>query len=304
MIVVFGSINLDVVFPVPALPRRGETVLSEGRTLSPGGKGANQALAAARSGAAVALFGCVGRDVFAEPALFLLRSGGVDLDGVRRVAAPTGLAAVGVDARGDNQIIVAGGANRRARARDVPDAVLAPATVVLMQLEIPMAEVGALARRARARGARVILNAAPAAAPPGEILEAVDVFAVNRIEAGTLARALGIEAAEPEEAASRLAREIGRPVVVTLGARGAAAFGAGPDIRVGALPVAPRDTTGAGDAFVGAFAAALARGGAIADALRHGCVAGGLACRGAGAQGPLPTLDEIKARLTDLRAPP
>ena len=111
-----------------------------------------------------------------------------------------------------------------------------------MQLEIPMAEVGALARRARARGARVILNAAPAAAPPGEILEAVDVFAVNRIEAGTLARALGIEAAEPEEAASRLAREIGRPVVVTLGARGAAAFGAGPDIRVGALrsrPVIP-----------------------------------------------------------------
>ncbi len=303
MIVVFGSINLDIALAVPALPRPGETVLGEGYTLSPGGKGANQALAAARCGADVALFGCVGRDGFAEAALSLLQAGGVDLSGVRRTAAPTGLAAVGVDARGDNQIIVASGANRQARARDVPDAMLEAAGVVLMQLEVPTVEVAALARRACAKGARVVLNAAPAAALSGEFLSAVDVLAVNRIEAGMLAGALGIEPAGPHEAASRLAREIGRPVVVTLGAQGAAAFGAGPVVQVGALPVEPRDTTGAGDAFIGAFAAVLARGGDIAEAMRYGSVAGGLACRGVGAQEALPGLDEIEARLCDLVDP-
>ncbi len=148
MIVVFGSINVDIALPVPALPRPGETVLGEGYELSPGGKGTNQALAAARAGAEVALLGHVGRDGFAETALSLLR-------GVRSADAPTGLAAIGVDSRGDNQIIVASGANRLARAQDVPDTMLGPAAVVLMQLELPIAEVAALApARPCARRAR------------------------------------------------------------------------------------------------------------------------------------------------------
>lgn len=303
MIVVFGSINVDIRLEVPTLPRPGETVLGETYALSAGGKGANQALAAARNGADVALFGCVGRDGFADTALAALRIGGVDLSAVRQVALPTALAAIGVDQRGDNQIMVASGANRRADAADVPDAVLDVSKVVLMQLEVPIDQIEALARRARARGARVVLNAAPATALPRAIVETVDFLAVNEIEAEMLARAYGLDASDPIVASAGLARSLGRPVIVTLGARGARAFGDFPPIAVGVLPIVARDTTGAGDAFIGAFAAALDRGRDVEDAMRYGSVAGGLACLAEGAQQALPGLQEIQARLAELGDP-
>src|SRR5258706_7016862 len=162
MIVVFGSINIDLVFVLAALPRSGETVLGPSYSVVAGGKGANQALAAARDGAHVALVGAVGDDVFAGPALAELTQAGIDLTRLARVSAPTGCAAIAVDPAGANQIIVASGANLHARADQVPDEWLGRGTTVVVQREVPMAELARLLPRARARGARVVLNVAPA----------------------------------------------------------------------------------------------------------------------------------------------
>src|SRR5215204_2049977 len=163
MILVFGSINVDVLVPVPHLPRPGETVLGGDYALAPGGKGANQAVAARRAGAAVALAGVIGEDAFAGFALEILRREGVDLRLVRPVARPTGCAAIMIGAGGENLIAVAPGANREALAATVPEAMLGPTTTVVCQMEVPAAETWALLRRARAAGARRVLNLAPAA---------------------------------------------------------------------------------------------------------------------------------------------
>jgi len=305
MIVVFGSINVDLVIRAAALPRPGETVLAPTWHLYPGGKGANQAVAAARAGAAVALYGCVGRDGFADTALAGLRAAGVDLAGVAVADdAPTACAAICVDDRGENQIAVASGANLSARADRVPDAALGPQTTVMLQLEVPVAETVALAARARARGARVVLSAAPAAAVPAALLEAADVVLVNALEATMLAGALGLPAGDPMAAAAGLAARCGGAAVVTLGGRGAVAFAGGERLAVGALPLRPVDTTAAGDAFAGALAAALDRGETLAAALRRASVAGGLACLAAGAQPSLPDAAAIELRLGDLGPPP
>jgi ribokinase len=225
MIVVFGSINLDLFVRVERLPAPGETVLGPRLEMAPGGKGANQALAAKRAGAAeVRLIGRVGRDAFAAPALELLRAGGVDLGRVEPGDEPTGCACIAIDRQGRNQIVVASGANRRVAEAQVPDDWLGPGTVLVLQLEIPLGENWALIRRARAAGARIVLNAAPAAPAPAEALAALDVLIVNEVEALALAQGLGVEAAEAPDAGRALARRTGVAVVVTLGDAGAAAL--------------------------------------------------------------------------------
>ena len=160
MIVVFGSINIDLVVRVDTLPRPGETVLAPGYVAVPGGKGANQALAAARAGATTHMVGCVGRDGYAEAALATMRAAGVDLTGVTEVDEPTACAMIAVDTQGRNQIAVASGANRFAKAGQLDDALLGPGATLLLQLEVDDAETAAVAARARARRARVVLNAA------------------------------------------------------------------------------------------------------------------------------------------------
>ena len=205
MIVVFGSINIDLVFVLAALPRSGETVLGPSYSVVAGGKGANQALAAARDGARVALVGAVGDDVFAGPALAELTQAGIDLTRLARVAAPTGCAAIAVDREGANQIIVASGANLHARADQVPDEWLGRGTTVVVQREVPMAELAKLLPRARARGARVVLNVAPAGPVAPEALAAVDVLVANEGEAEALARAHGLADADPAALARALA---------------------------------------------------------------------------------------------------
>jgi ribokinase len=162
MILVFGSINIDLVFALPSLPRPGETVLGNGYRSVPGGKGANQAVAASRDGAKVSMVGRVGRDGFGEMMRASLREAGVDVSGVLDSDGPTGCAAVCVDGEGRNLIAVAGGANLLARAANIPEALLTPETTLLLQLEVPVPEVQAAARRAKAKGARVILNLGPA----------------------------------------------------------------------------------------------------------------------------------------------
>lgn len=287
MIVVFGSINVDLAARVDALPRRGETIPGHDLEIGPGGKGANQALAARRGGAEVALCGAVGRDAFAEVALAALRTAGVDLRGVAVVAAPTGTAMIHVDASGDNAITVIAGANAHAAATRVPDALLSSASLVVLQLETPPQESLALARRARKLGKRVLLNAAPALPLADGWLDALDILVVNAVEAATLAPAFAVPA-EPAAFAAHLARRHGMGVVVTLGAQGAMAAAEGTIARVPALAVDVIDTVGAGDAFTGALAAALDRGDPFRRALACAAAAGALACTGRGAQASLP----------------
>lgn len=287
MILVFGSVNLDLIARVPTLPRPGETLPGESFAALPGGKGANQALAARRAGATVALAGAVGNDAFATLSLAGLVEANVDLTAVRTVAAPTGIALVHVDATGQNCITVIAGANAHANPDAITDALLAPVTTLLLQLEVPLGAVMNIATRARARGARIVLNAAPALALPAQLLSAVDVLIVNEIEAASLAATLGLHAM-PEAFAPAMLRRFGCATVITLGAQGVLAATSGRLMRLAAPPVQVVDTTGAGDAFAGALAAALDRGAPWSRALAEGVAAGSLACATAGAQPSLP----------------
>ena len=290
MIAAFGSINADVIVPLPALPRPGETVLGGDYAVLPGGKGANQALAARRAGAEVAMIGAVGDDAFAAAALELLRRDGVDLALVRRVARPTGCALIMVGGDGENLIAVAPGANAAVEAAQVPDALLGPGTVVLAQMEVPPAETAALVRRARARGAASVLNLAPAGPFDPDALAALDLLVVNAGEAAAL-----------DEAPETLARRLRRGLVVTRGATGATAFlTAGGRIEVPALAMSPVDTTGAGDTFAGVLAAGLDAGLPLDGALRRASAAAGLACLALGAQSAMPDRAAIDAAVARL----
>lgn len=304
MIAVFGSINVDLVVRVAALPGPGETVLAPDYDVVAGGKGANQAVAAARAmegtGAATRMIGCVGRDGFADTALATMKGCGIDLSAVIAVDAPTACAMIGVDDAGANQIIVASGANRMTRAAQIDDALLGPDTTLVLQLEVDARETWAVVARAREQGARVILNTAPAAPVPPDAAAACDVLVMNEIEAVMLSEISDIGGGDPVTSARAIAEAWGVTAVVTLGADGAWAFVQGRAWRIGALAVEAVDTTAAGDAFVGVLAAALDSGDSLPDALRRASVAGGLACETAGAQPSLPgraAIDEALPRL-------
>ncbi len=290
MIVVFGSINVDLVARVQRLPQAGETLAGRSFSMLPGGKGANQALAARRAGGDVTLFGCVGRDeAMSSIALRTLVRDGVDLTGIRKVDAAPGVALIHVDDRGENCITVVAGANAHARAAQVPDAMLSARTTVLMQLEVPVDEIAALARRARERGARVILNAAPAATLGATLLDDVDVLVVNEFEANLLARSGDLDM----QAACRLLASPSRSVVATLGSAGALYVHRGATRTRPAPFIDVVDTVGAGDAFTAALAVALDRGDAVESAIRQAVAAGSLACGVAGAQDSMPTREAI-----------
>jgi ribokinase len=284
MILVFGSINVDVIVPVPHLPQPGETVLGGAYSLLPGGKGANQAMAACRAGADVAIAGAVGGDPFAPVALDPLRRAGIDTRLVRTVDAPTGCAAIMVGESGENIIAVASGANAAVRCDQVPDTALGPGVVLVAQMEVPPAETAAIIRRVRAAGGSVLLNLAPALALAPGLLGEIDLLVANEREAATLG-------ADPMPLAARLRQGL----VVTRGAAGAVAyFPSGATISVPALSVVAIDTTGAGDTFVGVLAAALDQGMPLDAGLRRASAAAGLACLASGAQSAMPDLPAIE----------
>jgi ribokinase len=292
VIVVFGSANVDLIFPVERLPTAGETVLTQGYRVLPGGKGANQAIAAARAGATVAMAGAVGDDGFGRVALAAFRENGVDVSCVAVAPMPTGCAAIAVDRSGENQIVVGRGANALAQADRVPDAMLGKGTTLMLQHEVPIEASIAMAVRAKRLGSRVIMNLAPAGAAPVELMANIDLLVVNEHEAATLLRS----PASGEQMATTLARRHRMTVIVTLGRAGAVAVR--PDdsgLRIAAPAIEPTDTTGAGDAFVGVLAASLDRGKSLDEALRRASVAGALACLKEGAQSALPTVEEIDA---------
>lgn len=284
MVVVFGSVNADLVARVEHLPREGETQAASGYAVHAGGKGANQALAARRAGAEVALVGAVGRDGHADVALAHLRGSGVALDSLRAVHGPTGIALIHVDDTGRNMITIVPGANAALRASDLPDRLLAAGTTLVLQLEVPLPEVVAVAQRARGRGARVILNAAPAEAfDVDALLRNVDTLVVNEHEAEAIAGRARVPA-QPDRFAAAVADRWRCEAVVTLGARGALAADRQAMWMLPSNPVTVVDTTAAGDAFVGAYAAAMDRGAGMAERLGDAIAAGSHACTRAGAQ--------------------
>ena len=298
MVVVFGSINLDLIFPLAALPAPGETVLGPDIRIEPGGKGGNQALAAARDGARVAMVGAVGQDPLAAAALALLRAEGIDLSRVATTDRATGCAAIFVDRAGRNAIGVGSGANLAARADQVDDALLTPGFTLVLQMEVGAADVAAAIRRARTRNVRVVLNLAPAAPLEMDALRAVDVLVVNAGEADWLAGSLNCA---PD--AAGLCAALGPTVVRTLGEHGAEAAYPGGLLRVPAFPVTATDTTGAGDCFTGVLAAALDRGVPLAPALARAAAAAALCCTRAGSQATMPRAAETDAVLATSRLP-
>jgi ribokinase len=303
VIVVFGDINIDIVMRVESLPKRGETVNGEDHLLVPGGKGANQAAAAALAGAPVAMFGQVGNDEFAPAALEILKASGVDLKGVLTSARPTGCAAVWVESSGENAIVVAAGANHDASADQVPDALLTPDAVVAMQMHVTVEENWRLARRAKAAGVRIFLNVAPAGPVPNDILNLVDVLVVNELEGETIAEQEGITFAELVDIPREISSRFGNTCVLTLGGEGAVAFDTTGGLAVSSLPISPIDTVGAGDAFIGGLAAAFHKGANLRTALHYASIGAGICCTKVGAQTSLPDVATIEARLGDL-APP
>ncbi|MFI9846829.1 ribokinase [Nonomuraea sp. NPDC051941] len=291
-VVVVGSANADLVVQVDRHPAPGETVLGSELAVHPGGKGANQAVAAARLGARVALLGRVGADGHGRLLRESLERDGVDLGHLRDTAAASGIAMIAVGPQGDNSIIVAPGANARLTEGDVLDAapLLRSAPVVSLQLEIPLPAVLAAARLAR----RAVLNLSPAVPVPDELLALCDPLVVNEHEAALLLGAPG----EPDRQARELLARGPRSVVITLGADGAvvADMVAG-DGAVHAVPsprVAAVDTTGAGDAFTGALAWRLAAGEPLARAAAFAARVGAAAVRRAGAQDSYPTMAEVE----------
>ena len=290
MILVFGSINVDLVAPVPHLPQPGESVLGGDYALLPGGKGANQALAARRAGSEVMLAGAVGRDTFASIALSLLRRDGVDTRLVRELDRPTGCAAIMVSTAGENAIAVSPGVNSETRSDWVPDELLDLRSIVVAQMEVPFDETASLIRRARMRGARCLLNLAPALSLDLGLLSEIDLLVTNEREAVTLG---------PDPVG--LARRLRRGLVVTRGPAGALVLLAdGSRLEVPALSVDPVDTTGAGDTFVGVLAAALNLGSSFEQALLRASAAAGLACLAYGAQTAMPDAAAIDAALVRL----
>jgi ribokinase len=284
-VTVVGSANLDLVLRVGAVPGPGETVLAHGREEHVGGKGLNQAVAAARAGAATAFVGAVGDDEAGGRLLAALVTDGVDATGVARHEGASGNALIVVADTGENTIVVDPGANGVAEKLSEPQrALVASAAVVLCQLEVPIGLVAAAVSAGRDAGARVVLNAAPARLLPEDLLRGVDVLVVNEHEAATLSGE-----ADPERAARALAVLV-PDIVVTLGAAGALHVPRGGEVlRVPGIPADVVDTTGAGDAFTGVLAAHLAAGGRVADGLVRAVAAGSLAVRTRGAVPSLPT---------------
>jgi ribokinase len=288
MVIVFGSINLDLIFSLPAIPRPGETVLGPSTRIEPGGKGANQAVAAGRDGATVVMAGSVGRDALADGALELLRTAGVNLDRVQAVDASTGCAAIAVDPAGNNAIAVGSGANLATRHIQVEDALLGPAATLVLQMEVPAGETAALIARARTAGVRIVLNLAPAAALPEAALRTVDVLVVNETEGAWLADHLGCDGA-----ATALCHRLGGPaVVLTRGSEGAHVASREGNWHEPAVPIQAVDTTAAGDCFAGVLAHRLDRGESLRAAVRRASRAAALCCTRKGSQGSIPTAAE------------
>ncbi len=291
---VVGSINQDFVLKVERRPEPGETVTGAELSLSFGGKGANQAVAAARLGAEVAMLGRIGEDSFGKALVENLRDNGVNTSRIEAVPdAPTGSAFITVTPDGENAIVVSPGANRRFGPEEVEATSkdLREARLLLAQLEVGLDAVETAARVVSGNGGRFLLNLAPPREVPDELLRLADPLVVNEHEAAFL---LGGDARDPEESAGKLL-DLGPPsAIVTLGAMGAILAAEESSRHFPAPEVEAVDTTGAGDAFMGALAAKLAEGAPLEEAVPYAVLAGAVAVTREGAQGSLPAPEDVE----------
>ncbi|GIF67284.1 ribokinase [Asanoa ishikariensis] len=286
---------MDLVAKAAVLPRPGETVLGGEFVTVAGGKGANQAIAAVRAGAATRLLGAIGSDAFGVTLKARIDAAGVDTGLLRVVYGASGVALITVDAAGENTIVVSPGANGSFTDLDERErAAIAEAAVMLAQLEIPVETVTAAALAARSAGTRVVLNAAPARALPAELLDAVDLLVVNETEAVAISGE-----SRPEPLLASVPR-----VVLTLGAQGAWYVDReGASVQVPGVRVETVDSTAAGDAFTGALAVAWAEGRELVEAVGWACAAGAACARKLGASTALPTRAEIDELWSVSRGP-
>ena len=306
-IAVLGSINMDLVIRCKRLPRPGETVLGDDLFEAPGGKGANQAVAAARLGASVSMIGRVGSDAFAERLLGNLALEGIDTSNVGRTeGCPSGVATVAIDQNGENSITVIPGANGRVSVDDVvaaADAIRA-ADVLLMQLEIPVESVLLGIQIAREAGTRVVLDPAPAPSSIDQGLLKVDFLCPNQTEAEAILGERVDSVEDARTAAGELIRRGVGEAIITLGSDGAVWGTRGDTAVVPPLVVEAVDSTAAGDAFAGALGVMLAEGAASIDAVRFACATGALAATKAGAQQAMPRREQVERLLAEARAVP
>ncbi|HAQ56631.1 MAG TPA: ribokinase [Acholeplasmatales bacterium] len=302
-ILVVGSLNMDMVFRIPAVPKRGETVMGNGFFMNPGGKGANQAVACARQGAIVRMVGSVGADVFGDELIAELRKTGVSVDHIRQVPKiPTGTALILITGN-DNRIVVAAGANAETSCAQI-DLALSdanPDDVYLTQMEIPYEAMKYGVIAAKAKGMFTILNPAPAGTLDRDLLSHVDLIIPNETEAESIT---GIRTGQPQfaiESIARLINEGVREVIITLGSDGCA-YGNQATVRfVEACPVKVVDTTAAGDTFVGSIAVAIASGSGVEDALAFANAAAALTISRLGAQCSIPDTPEIESFLRQMK---
>lgn len=293
MIVVIGSINLDLVANVERLPAPGETVAGSHFITAAGGKGANQALASSRAGGAVKLIGAVGDDAFKQQALELLAASDTDLTGIETVAGATGTASIMVDRDGQNIIAVIPGANACVTPRFVDDAALAEGDIVVLQHEIPQETIVRALDACKHAKAISILNTAPYRAESASLLAQADYVIANETEFDIYAAQLSLAGETREDRIAAYASDHGNTLIVTLGAAGVIAVQGDYQVEIPAPSIVPVDTTGAGDTFSGYFAASLSAGSSLDDALARAVRAGSVACTKPGAQPAIPLASEI-----------
>ena len=299
MITVLGSINMDLIATVSRLPKPGETVAGDTFATAPGGKGANQALAARRAGAQVAMVGACGEDEFAVPALTHLRYDGVNLDRVRNAPTATGVASIFVGGDGENVIVIIPGANGTVGVHDAEAAIagMSAGDILMLQLEIPSATIEAALKLARAKRIKTILNTAPITVEATRLAALADTVIANESEFELLIGQSGLDAKAREQAMRDYAARSNQTVIVTLGGDGVIAIRDGKMFRAPSLAIEPVDTVGAGDTFCGYFAAGLDQGLAFDAALRRAAVAGSLSCMKPGAQPSVPFAKDVADKL-------
>ena len=299
MIIVFGSNVLDLFFQQADLPEKDKALFLDSHAEQPGGKGANQAIAAARAGAEVKFFGALGTGGHGRHMFKNLSQNGIDIAGIEFLDMPSGLATIFVDeADGTHRIVVSQGANLHAKQDTIPGKLLTDKTAILIQGELPMDETEKLIHRGKQAGCRTVMNFAPAIQPLSEtLLNDLDVIILNEYEAEALGKQYDMQVFSKHDLAMALYKRFDMVTIITLGGNGSITAADGEIFSTPAMAITPIDTVGAGDAFTGYFCAALDRGETVKQAVYEGGVAGSITCTKIGAQTALPSREEVAAQL-------